>query len=82
MSGCKSVAAVARNGAIGTRALMARPLMPNQRWWLDLVSDQLTDGRRFRVLTVLDDSTRECLVLIADPSLSGARLARELAALF
>ena len=57
------------------------PLMPNQRWSLDFVSDQLTDGRRFRVLTVVDDCTRECLALIADTSLSGARVARELATL-
>ena len=71
-----------RKRAIGTRAPMALPLMPNQRWSLDFVSDQLTDGRRFRVLTVVDDCTRECLALIADTSLSGARVARELATLF
>ena len=39
------------------------------------------DGRRFRILTVVDNCTRECLALIADTSLSGARVARELAAL-
>ncbi len=71
-----------RKRAIGTRAPMVLPLMPNQRWSLDFVSDQLTDGRRFRVLTVVDDCTRECLALIADTSLSGARVARELATLF
>ena len=42
------------------------------------MSDQLTDGRRFRVLTVVDDCTRECLALVADTSISGLRLAREL----
>jgi len=42
----------------------------------------MTDGRRFRILTVVDDCTRECLALIADTSLSGARVARELGALF
>lgn len=57
---------------------MMIPLAPNQRWSLDFVSDQLTDGRRFRVLTVVDDCTRECLVLVADVSLSGQRVAREL----
>lgn len=46
------------------------------------MSDQLTDGRRFRIMTVVDDCTRECLALIADTSLSGARVARELATLF
>jgi transposase InsO family protein len=34
--------------------------------------------RRFRILTIVDDRTRECLALVADTSLSGARLAREL----
>ncbi len=67
-----------RKRAIGTRAPMLIPLAPNQRWSLDFVSDQLTDGRRFRVLTVVDDCTRECLGLVADTSLSGQRVAREL----
>ncbi|SMX56502.1 Putative transposase (fragment) [Bradyrhizobium sp. ORS 285] len=38
----------------------------------------MTDGRRFRILTVVDDCTRECLALVADTSLSGTRVAREL----
>lgn len=49
-----------RNRAMGAWAPMVLPLMPNQRWSLDFVSDQLTDGRRFRFLTVVDDCTREC----------------------
>lgn len=67
-----------RRRAIGTRAPLWAPLLPNQRWSLDFVSDQMTDGRRFRVLTVVDDCTRECLALVADISLSGLRVAREL----
>ena len=67
-----------RKRAIGTRAPMLVPMAPNDRWSLDFVSDQLTDGRRFRILTVVDDCTRECLALVADTSLSGARVAREL----
>jgi putative transposase len=67
-----------RKRAIGTRAPMLVPLAPNERWSLDFVSDQLTDGRRFRILTVVDDCTRECLALVADTSLSGVRVAREL----
>ena len=67
-----------RKRALGTRAPMLVPLLPNQRWSLDFVSDQFTDCRRFRVLTVVDDCTRECLGLIADTSLSGHRVAREL----
>jgi len=67
-----------RRRAIGTRAPLLAPLLPNQRWSLDFVSDQMTDGRRFRVLTVVDDCTRECLALVADTSLSELRVAREL----
>ncbi len=67
-----------RKRAIGTRAPMLIPLAANDRWSLDFVSDQLTDGRRFRVLTLVDDCTRECLALVADTSLSGLRVAREL----
>jgi putative transposase len=54
------------------------PQGPNQRWSLDFVSDTLTDSRRFRMLTVVDDFTRECVALIADTSLSGLRVGREL----
>ena len=67
-----------RKRALGLRAPIALPLGPGQRWSLDFVSDQLACGRRFRILTVVDDFTRECLALIADTSLSGARAAREL----
>ena len=42
---------------------------------------RFTDGRRFRILAVVDDFTRECLALVADTSLSGARVARELDAI-
>ena len=45
---------------MGTRRPIETPLAPNQRWSLDFVSDQLTDGRRFRILAVVDDCTREC----------------------
>jgi putative transposase len=41
----------------------------------------MTDGRRFRVLAIIDDFTRECLALLADTSLSGLRVARELDAI-
>jgi len=57
---------------------MLIPMAPNDRWSLDFVSDQLTDCRRFRILTIVDDCTRESLALVADTSLSGVRVAREL----
>ena len=67
------------------RALGSRPRWryrsPNQRWSLDFVSDTLSDGRRFRVLCVVDDFSRECLALVADTSLCGRRVARELGAI-
>ena len=70
-----------RKRALGTRLPMTLPQGPNQRWSLDFASDTLTDGRRFRILVVVDDFTRECLCLVADTSLSGKRVARELTAI-
>lgn len=57
---------------------MTIPQGPNQRWSLDFIADAFSDGRRFRILTVVDDFTREYLALVADTSLSDARVAREL----
>ena len=67
-----------RKRALGTRAPMTLPQGVNQRWSLDFVSDALVDSRRFRILAVIDDFSRECLALVADNSLSGIRVAREL----
>ena len=67
-----------RKRALGTRAPMLIPEWPNDRWSLDFVADQFIDGRRLRILVVVDDCTRECLALIADTSISGVRVAREL----
>lgn len=62
----------------GTRAPMAIPQGPNQRWSLEFVSDSLSCGRRFRILNVIDDFSRECLAAVVDTSLSGDRVGREL----
>jgi len=51
---------------------------PNQRWSMDFVSDRLVDDRWFRVLTVVDQFTRECLLLYTDRALSGEKVAAEL----
>jgi putative transposase len=51
---------------------------PNQVWSLDFVSDQLTDGRRFRALTVLDIYTRESLAIETGSGLKGADVVRVL----
>ncbi len=45
---------------------------------LDFVNDAFADGRRFRILAVIDDYTRENLALVADSSISGSRVSREL----
>lgn len=67
-----------RKRALGTRAPMHVALRPHDRWDLDFVSDQLTDGRRFRILTIVDNCSRENIQLIADTSLSGVRVATKL----
>lgn len=67
-----------RKRALGTRAPMALPQGPNQRWSLDFLSDAFADGRRFRILAIVDDFTRECLALVPDTSLPGQRVVREL----
>lgn len=67
-----------RKRALGTRAPMMIPQGQNLRWSLDFVADTLAEGRRFRILTLVDDFTRECLGLVVDTSLTGPRVAREL----
>jgi putative transposase len=67
-----------RKRALGTRAPMTLPTTINQRSSLDFVSDTLSDGRRFRILCVVDDFSRECLAAVVDTSLGGVRVVREL----
>lgn len=67
-----------RKRALGTRAPIPGANAPNDRWSLDFVADQFVCGRRFRILAIFDDCTRECLAAVADLSLSGRRTAREL----
>jgi putative transposase len=67
-----------RKRALGTRAPMQLPQAINQRWSLDFVSDTLADGRRFRILCIVDDFSRECLATVVDTSLGGVRVVREL----
>lgn len=71
----------ARRKAIGTRAPILVEARANARWSLDFVHDQFGCGRRFRILNVVDDVTRECLAAIPDTSISGRRVARELTTL-
>ncbi len=68
----------ARRRAVGARAAPPVRALPNQRWSLDFVHDQMASGRRFRVLNIVDDVTRECLAGVPDTSISGRRVVREL----
>lgn len=65
----------ARRRAVGTRAPILVEARPNARWSLDFVHDQFASGRRFRILNIVDDVTRECLAAIPDTSIpaGGAR---------
>jgi putative transposase len=59
-----------------------RPLLPaerpDERWSIDFVADQLGSGRRFRILTIMDDYTRAWPTTIVDTSIGGARVVRVL----
>ena len=70
-----------RKRARGTRSPMPVAAYPNARWSLDFLADSFGASRKFRILAVIDDCSRENLCLIADTSISGARVARELDAL-
>jgi len=61
---------------------MEVPTRVNQRWSMDFVSDQLSSGRRFRVLNVVDDFSREMVGQLVSVSITGSQVARFLSQLF
>lgn len=65
-----------RKKLIRPRLPMAVPTATNQRWSMDFVSDQLSNGRRFRVLNVVDDFSREMVGQLVSVSISGQQVAR------
>ena len=67
-----------RKRALGTRRPLEVPDRPNRRWSLDFVSDAFTGGRRFRVLAVDDDFTRECLARVAKRAQESHRSANQM----
>ena len=71
----------ARRKAIGTRTPILVEAKVNARWSLDFVHDQFAQGRRFRILNIVDDVTRVCLAAIPDTTISGKRVGRELTTL-
>ena len=70
----------ARRRAVGTRAPILVEAVADVRWSLDFVHDHFASGRRFQILNIVDDVTRECLAAIPHTSISGRRVARELTA--
>lgn len=60
------------------RVALTAPTRSNQRWSMDFMADSLVNGRRIRLLNVVDDFTRECLAAELDTSIPGARVARVL----
>lgn len=66
-----------RKRALGTRAPMELLHAINRSWSLELVSDTLSDGHRFRILYIVDDFSRECLVTVVGTSLRGVRAVRD-----
>ena len=58
-----------------TRAAAARP---DERWAMDFMSDELFDGRRIRVLTIVDHFSRESPAILVDGSLGGRRVVEAL----
>jgi putative transposase len=60
------------------RVALAGANRPNQRWSMDFVSDRLVKGRWFRILTVVDQYTRECLCALADRSQTGEKVVAQM----
>lgn len=68
----------ARKKALGIRCDSIKVQAPNECWSLDFVHDVLQNGRRIRLLAVIDTYTRECLNITVDTSLGGQRVQRVL----
>jgi putative transposase len=54
------------------------PSAPNQVWSIDFMSDSLADGRKIRILNIIDDFNRESLAVEIDTSLPALRVIRVL----
>ena len=67
-----------RKRAAGTRLVLPAARRPNERWSMEFMQEVLWGGRRFRMLTVVDQFTKECLVIEVDTSINGLRVSRVL----
>jgi transposase InsO family protein len=60
------------------RAELLKPDKPSQRWSMDFMLDALSDGRRLKVLTIVDNYSRKCHRAEVDTSINGVRVVRTL----
>lgn len=67
-----------RKRAAATRLILPAATRPNERWSMDFIQSVLWGGRRFRMLTVVDQFTKECPVIEVDTSITGLRVSRVL----
>ncbi len=67
-----------RHGVAVEREQLALPSRPNEVWSMDFVSDALANGRRIKVLTIVDDFTKESIDIVVDHGISGLYVARSL----
>lgn len=67
-----------RKRALGTRVVPMPLVRKNQEWSLDFVHDALSNGRRIRLLTIVDDFIRERIKIAVETSLNGQRVSKEL----
>jgi len=65
-----------RKGVMVLREPLTLPVRRNEVWWMDFVMDSLANGRRLKVLTVVDDCTKEAVDLVADFGISGHYVTR------
>jgi putative transposase len=57
---------------------LLQPLEPNLHWSMDFMMDNLSDGKKFRTLNVIDDFNREALVIVPSKSITANRVILEL----
>lgn len=60
------------------RVQLPAPIRVNQCWSMDFVHDMLSNGRKLKNLTIVDEYTRECLAIETDSSIGGKRVTRVL----
>lgn len=67
-----------RHGVMVEREQLALPSAPYEVWSMDFVMDALSNGRRLKCLTIVDDFTKESIDIVVDHGISGLYVARML----